>query len=63
MIQKQKQISRPAKSRPEEPPQDTPNSADDKMDTDIEGLLDEIDEVLEKNADAFVKGYVQKGGE
>ncbi|HYJ23709.1 MAG TPA: ubiquitin-like protein Pup, partial [Acidimicrobiia bacterium] len=25
--------------------------------------LDEIDEVLEENAEEFVKNYVQKGGE
>lgn len=26
-------------------------------------LLDEIDAILEENAEEFVKGYVQKGGE
>jgi ubiquitin-like protein Pup len=26
-------------------------------------LLDEIDEVLEENAEEFVRNYVQKGGE
>jgi len=30
---------------------------------DVDGLLDEIDEVLEANAEEFVRGYVQKGGE
>jgi prokaryotic ubiquitin-like protein Pup len=30
---------------------------------DIDDLLDEIDEVLESNAEEFVKGYVQKGGQ
>ena len=29
----------------------------------IDGLLDEIDEVLESNAEEFVKSYIQKGGE
>ena len=29
----------------------------------IDGILDEIDAVLEKNAEEFVKSYVQKGGE
>ena len=28
-----------------------------------EDLLAEIDEVLEENAEEFVRGYVQKGGE
>jgi ubiquitin-like protein Pup len=30
---------------------------------DVDGLLDEIDAVLEVNAEEFVRGYVQKGGE
>jgi ubiquitin-like protein Pup len=30
---------------------------------DIDALLDEVDGVLEENAEEFVKGYVQKGGE
>ena len=30
---------------------------------DVDDLLDEIDSVLEENAEEFVKGYVQKGGE
>ena len=29
----------------------------------LEGLLDEIDELLESNAENFVKSYVQKGGQ
>lgn len=35
----------------------------DKIKADIDDLLDEIDEVLETNADDFVKSYVQKGGQ
>jgi ubiquitin-like protein Pup len=30
---------------------------------DVDGLLDEIDAVLEENAEAFVRGYIQKGGQ
>ena len=30
---------------------------------DLDTLLDEIDGVLEENAEEFVAGYVQKGGE
>jgi ubiquitin-like protein Pup len=33
------------------------------MKENIDKLLDEIDEVLEENAEEFVKNYVQKGGE
>jgi ubiquitin-like protein Pup len=32
-------------------------------DDDVDAILDEIDGVLENNAEAFVKGYVQKGGQ
>jgi ubiquitin-like protein Pup len=35
----------------------------EKLKADLDDLLDEIDEVLETNAEEFVKGYVQKGGE
>jgi ubiquitin-like protein Pup len=49
-------------------------SGDDKLDakvpTDkladtsaVDDLLDEIDDVLEENAEEFVNGYVQKGGQ
>lgn len=29
----------------------------------VDSLLDEIDSVLETNAEEFVKGFVQKGGQ
>jgi ubiquitin-like protein Pup len=29
----------------------------------IDGLLDEIDSVLEENAEEFIRDYVQKGGQ
>lgn len=35
----------------------------DKLKADIDDLLDEIDGVLETNAEEFVKSYVQKGGQ
>ena len=31
--------------------------------SDVDDLLDEIDEVLESNAEEFVRSYVQKGGQ
>ena len=34
-----------------------------KVKEDIDDLLGKIDEVLEENAEEFVKNYVQKGGE
>jgi prokaryotic ubiquitin-like protein Pup len=33
------------------------------LDEDVDAMLDEIDEVLETNAEEFVRGFVQKGGE
>ena len=32
-------------------------------DSDIDDILDEIDGVLETNAEEFVRGFVQKGGQ
>lgn len=37
--------------------------AGDKLKAEMDELLDEIDEVLETNAEDFVKSYIQKGGE
>ena len=34
-----------------------------KLTDDVDDLLDEIDGVLEENAEEFVKSYVQKGGQ
>ena len=35
----------------------------EQLDEDIDAILDEIDEVLESNAEDFVKSFIQKGGE
>jgi ubiquitin-like protein Pup len=35
----------------------------EKLKAELDDLLDEIDEVLETNAEEFVKSYVQKGGQ
>lgn len=34
-----------------------------KLKAELDDLLDEIDSVLESNAEDFVKSYVQKGGQ
>tara|TARA_B100001758_G_C18163038_1_gene480183 strand:- start:97 stop:303 length:207 start_codon:yes stop_codon:yes gene_type:complete len=34
-----------------------------ELSSDLDDLLDEIDQVLESNAEEFVKSYVQKGGQ
>jgi len=35
----------------------------EKLTDDVDAILDEIDELLEENAEEFVRSYVQKGGE
>lgn len=35
----------------------------EKLKAELDDLLDEIDDVLETNAEDFVKSYVQKGGQ
>jgi prokaryotic ubiquitin-like protein Pup len=35
----------------------------DQIKTDLDLILDQIDAVLEENAEEFVKSYVQKGGQ
>ncbi len=35
----------------------------DELKADMDELIDEIDEVLEQNAEEFVKNYVQRGGQ
>ena len=35
----------------------------ERLKADLDELLDEIDDVLEENAEEFVRNYVQKGGE
>lgn len=35
----------------------------EKLKADLDSIIDEIDEVLEDNAEEFVRSYVQKGGE
>ena len=39
------------------------NQANSELASELDGLLDEIDSVLETNAEEFVKSYVQKGGQ
>jgi len=51
--------------RTEEVIEDVPGASatGDKLKAELDDLLDEIDEVLEDNAEEFVRNYVQKGGE
>lgn len=59
------QKKRPAPVKTEEVVEDeaTPSPQGEKLKAELDELLDEIDEVLEENAEDFVRAYVQKGGE
>jgi prokaryotic ubiquitin-like protein Pup len=54
----------PDEAPPEEDPgPDAAAARKAALDEDVDAMLDEIDEVLETNAEEFVRGFVQKGGE
>ena len=59
------QKRKPAPARETEEVVDAPSTSEtgEKLKADIDDLLDEIDEVLETNAEDFVRSFVQKGGE
>jgi len=59
------QKQKPTPSRTEEVVEAAPPVAGsgDKLKAELDDLLDEIDDVLETNAEDFVKSYVQKGGQ
>jgi ubiquitin-like protein Pup len=61
----QQRKQRTAPSRTEEVVEEAPATTErgDKLKAELDDLLDEIDEVLETNAEEFVKSYVQKGGQ
>jgi ubiquitin-like protein Pup len=35
----------------------------EQLDSDIDAILDDIDDVLESNSEDFVRSFVQKGGQ
>lgn len=59
------QIKRTAPRPSEEVVEEIPagSEAGEKLKAELDDLLDEIDEVLETNAEDFVKSYIQKGGQ
>lgn len=59
------QIRRPTPRQDEKEVAEAPATTEkgEELKADIDDLLDEIDDVLETNAEEFVKNYVQKGGE
>jgi len=56
-VQKDKQHTKAADEETEVEPKELETSID------VAAILDEIDSVLEENAEEFVSAYIQKGGE
>jgi len=69
MAQERKQPTR--KSTETDAPEETTEVAPETdvaerkeaLDDDVDSILDEIDDVLETNAEDFVKSFIQKGGQ
>lgn len=60
--------SRPQKHQDDVDQVETDTSSDvaerhEKLTEDVDAILDEIDDVLETNAEDFVRAFVQKGGQ
>jgi ubiquitin-like protein Pup len=65
MPEREQKKKQPPGKREEEVVEEAPATSErgEKLKEDIDDLLDEIDSVLEDNAEEFVRSYVQKGGE
>ena len=59
----QKQKSNAERVEEEVVSSDASSQQGEKLKAELDDLLDEIDDVLESNAEDFVKSYIQKGGE
>ena len=59
------QIKKSAPQREQAEVEETPavSAQGEELKAELDDLLDEIDEVLESNAEDFVKSYIQKGGQ
>jgi ubiquitin-like protein Pup len=65
MAQEQKQPRRSSETEEsvETAPETDVAERKEALDDDVDAILDEIDDVLETNAEDFVKSFIQKGGE
>jgi ubiquitin-like protein Pup len=61
--QKQPKKSTEADEATEVAPGESVTERKEQLDEDIDAILDEIDDVLESNAEDFVKSFIQKGGQ
>ncbi len=64
-MSEQERIQKPKtdKVQTENPDVRVDSTKAEQLKADLDQLLDEIDGVLEENAEEFVRNYVQKGGE
>ena len=62
---KKSSAARPTETEVEADEAEPPATSErgEKIKAELDDLLDEIDEVLEDNAEEFVRNYVQKGGQ
>jgi ubiquitin-like protein Pup len=65
MAQEQKQPKKTSEDEVQAEASSTGDVAERKeqLDEDIDAILGEIDDVLETNAEDFVKSFIQKGGQ
>src|SRR5581483_8345114 len=63
MAQEQKQPHSPESEVEDTEVEQVEAPKHDELDADIDDILDQIDDVLEVNAEDFVKSFIQKGGE
>jgi ubiquitin-like protein Pup len=61
--QKQPRKSTGAEETPEEVAETDVAERKEVLDDDVDAILDEIDDVLETNAEDFVRSFIQKGGQ
>jgi prokaryotic ubiquitin-like protein Pup len=60
-VQKEKQKEK--QKTKEEDKREAVDLSNPELTEEVDDLLDEIDSVLEENAEQFVKNYIQKGGQ
>jgi ubiquitin-like protein Pup len=65
MAQEQKQPKRSSETEDavETAPETDVAERKEALDSEVDDILDEIDDVLESNAEDFVKSFIQKGGQ
>ena len=61
--QKQPRKSSETEEAPEVELESDVSERKEALDDDVDAILDEIDDVLESNAEDFVKSFIQKGGQ